>query len=1196
MLQPFDILGAVGRIVGMGHRTHRAQAPVQMSTVTLMVLLLCCSVLEVLHAAVPTIDQASNATITENSGVQSIGLTGLSDGGSSAGSLTVSAVSSNHMVLLDPTAVYSYPAATATLLLAPVADQSGTASVTVTVIATGGALGSSTISNTMVFTITVSFVNQPPTINVIPAQAVAEDSAGIAITLTGLSVGPVTQTGQTIAISAVSFQQSLLATPVITYTSPASTASMSLVPIAHQSGVATVQVTVMNSGGTAHGGVNTTTEVFQVSVTHTPQTPFIVVNAPLSLAIHSTGVIDGNVLDVSDYGLPSQIIFTVASLPSLGVLKYSGSVVSAGSTFTQADVNAGLVTYSNLSLTAGNDSFTFTAINSDSRSVPLTTFQINISGINSAGAPVVSLPGTGVTWVQAAGAVTVDPEATLSAGQLIGGAMSATLVANGTSGDVLAITNVGTGDGQIGVSGTVVTFAGATIGIISGGNGGTPLTVSLLGSATVPAVQALIDSLSFNNTDVAPSATTRQVQVVISDSQGDASTPVSADVLIQTVDQPPVVTLPALTVAYSTLSGVQQLDGNATVQHPGSPFLGGGTLTASWAANGNASDQLSILASGGAPGVSVNGSTLSYLGSVVGTFSGGANGTALVASFNSMATPAAAQAILQSLAYSNPLPNPSTALRLLSVVVDDGQGASSVPAEMTVVIEQVDDPPVLSLPSGGLTYLQNAGVVVIDPLTTTTDATNSSFPSGVLEVQFTIGATADDQLVVTSQGNGAGQIGVSGTTVSYGGTAIGVVTGPGSQTSPLLVLLNGNATIAATQALARQISMLNAASRPIVGPRTVQYVLTDGQGGISLPVTTVVTVQDVDLPPVVTLPSVPATWEEGSAPIAIDAAATIVDTDSSSLVGGFLSVTLSDGQTGDMLGIATQGVSAGQVGISGSTVLVGGVAIGTFSGGSGTTPLLISLTSQSTPTNVEAVLQAVVFSHVGVFTSNQVRNVQVIANDGELSGTPATTTLLVDWVRSTPVANTLTLSTLEGVAVTGTLSGSDVESFPLTFAISSQPSKGSAALLDAVAGTISYTPNPGTIGADSFTVTVSDGILTSIPVTVNVVVISRLDTVRPQVVSSPPREGFLTQPITYLLQADISQLPAGTDLQFQVVGSPTGVTLLKTGATTATITWTATGTPEVHQEIDILVTDPVGGSAAYQPVQVLWHAFGGGSS
>nr|MBA3938523.1 Ig-like domain-containing protein [Planctomycetota bacterium] len=592
----------------------------------------------------------------------------------------------------------------------------------------------------------------------------------------------------------------------------------------------------------------------------------------------------------------------------------------------------------------------------------------------------------------------------------------------------------------------------------------------------------------------------------------------------------------------------------------------------------------------------VVGATISVDGATVGSVAGGGAGAALTVTFTAQATPAIAQAILRNLAFANSSSTPSLALRQLAVVIRDGAGGVSAPAVLTVVVEAVDNPPVVTLPSPGLLYLQGAPPQALDGLATLTDIDTPAYPTGLLVVDFTAGATADDQLTVLSQGTGTGQISVSGSDVLYEGVPIGILTAPGTIAGPLLVRLNASATLAATQALLRQLAFADVAVPPVGGPRTVQVVLTDGAGGTSLPVTSIVTVQAVDVAPTLSLPDPPATWAEHDPPVAIVPGALLGDIDSATFNGGSLTVTGSDAVAGDVLDLRSSGVGAGQVATSNGSVLVSGIAVGTYVGGAGPgATLVVSFGPLSTPGAAQAVLRAVVFSHVGEFTTAQTRSFAVVANDGLTDGNTAGAVVDLVPVDDPPTASAVTFGTIQDLARDGLLVGSDPEGGALTWALASQPAHGSATLLDASTGAVRYTPAAGFTGSDSFTVTVSDGVTVSVPATVTMLVATPLAAARPQVLTSPPREGFLASPLTYDLVADTSLLPPGSDLVFQAVGAPVGVVVTKTGPTTATVTWTATGTPEEHQEIIILISDAVSAATASQAVQVLFHAAAGGS-
>jgi hypothetical protein len=74
----------------------------------------------------------------------------------------------------------------------------------------------------------------------------------------------------------------------------------------------------------------------------------------------------------------------------------------------------------------------------------------------------------------------------------------------GAAEDRLAIRDVGTESGQIGVHGANVTFQGSTIGSFTGGVGTTPLVVQFNARATVAAVRALLQSVTYENVSEYP--------------------------------------------------------------------------------------------------------------------------------------------------------------------------------------------------------------------------------------------------------------------------------------------------------------------------------------------------------------------------------------------------------------------------------------------------------------------------------------------------------------------------------------------------------------------------------------------------------------------------------------------------------------------------------------------------------------------
>jgi len=136
-------------------------------------------------------------------------------------------------------------------------------------------------------------------------------------------------------------------------------------------------------------------------------------------------------------------------------------------------------------------------------------------------------------------------------------------------------------------------------------------------------------------------------------------------------------------------------------------------------------------------------------------------------------------------------------------------------------------PSVLTLTGGGVGFVEDQPAVVVDAGVTVADRDSPDFAGGALTVTLTAGATADDRLAVRHQGAGAGQVGVSGATVTYGGVAVGTWTG-GTGATPLVVTFNAGSSPAAAQAVARNILFSNVSDTPSEAPRTVEFVVNDG--------------------------------------------------------------------------------------------------------------------------------------------------------------------------------------------------------------------------------------------------------------------------------------------------------------------------------------------------------------------------------
>ena len=168
------------------------------------------------------------AWTAQDANAQTVNLAGISAGGGESQTLTVTATSDNTGLIPNPTVTYSSPNATGSLSFTPVANASGTATITVTVMDNGGTANGGVNTFSQSFTVTVNPVNQAPTLNPLSNlsinEQVATNPAPQTIGLSGISAGP-GDNGQTVNVVATSSNQSVIsnANLITTYTSGSST-------------------------------------------------------------------------------------------------------------------------------------------------------------------------------------------------------------------------------------------------------------------------------------------------------------------------------------------------------------------------------------------------------------------------------------------------------------------------------------------------------------------------------------------------------------------------------------------------------------------------------------------------------------------------------------------------------------------------------------------------------------------------------------------------------------------------------------------------------------------------------------------------------------------------------------------------------------------------------------------------------------
>ncbi|WP_256582374.1 Ig-like domain-containing protein [Pseudomonas sp. DrBHI1] len=226
-----------------------------------------------------------------------------------------------------------------------------------------------------------------------------------------------------------------------------------------------------------------------------------------------------------------------------------------------------------------------------------------------------------------------------------------------------------------------------------------------------------------------------------------------------------------------------------------------------------------------------------------------------VLSLSGVATLAQYRSILAVVAYGNSTGAYTSGTRSVTVSVNDDMGSTTRTA--SVVVQPPNAAPVIANLNGdSQTFTQGAGSVLLDSggNATVTDSDSADFAGGNLTVAVSAnGVAGEDVLGIRNQGNGVGQIGVSGNTVSYGGVAIGTYTG-GTGGANLVLTFNGNATAAAVQAVVRNLTYDNSNAANSIGQatRTLSVTVNDGDGGTSSAASVSVAIHET-VPPTATI-------------------------------------------------------------------------------------------------------------------------------------------------------------------------------------------------------------------------------------------------------------------------------------------------------------------------------------------------------
>ncbi|MCG3148782.1 MAG: hypothetical protein PCFJNLEI_02229 [Verrucomicrobiae bacterium] len=261
----------------------------------------------------PTISSVANQSINANTSAGPLAIT-IGDAQTAAGSLTLTANSSNTSLIPNNAITFGGSGANRTVTVTPAANQTGTATITLTV--SDGSLNISTV-----FTVTVNAVNTAPTITGLGAQSI---DANTTLGPLAVSVADSQTAAGSLTLTASSSNTSLVPNSGITLGGSAGNRTITVTPAANQTGTATITLTVSDGNLSA-----STAFILTVNSTNPDDAPPELTRiANQTVSTNSTaGPLPFMVSDASNS--PDNLTITVSS--SNTDLVPNNSIVLAGS-------------------------------------------------------------------------------------------------------------------------------------------------------------------------------------------------------------------------------------------------------------------------------------------------------------------------------------------------------------------------------------------------------------------------------------------------------------------------------------------------------------------------------------------------------------------------------------------------------------------------------------------------------------------------------------------------------------------------------------------------------------------------------------------------------------------------------------------------------------------------------------------------
>jgi hypothetical protein len=651
--------------------------------------------------------------------------------------------------------------------------------------------------------VTVDSVNDVP-VAVADTESTREDTllifGAVLLAANDTDVDGDTLTVTAVTATATSHGTAVLANGVVIYT-----------PDANYNGPADFSYTVSDgNGGTADGTVSVTVNpvndppvAVDDAVSTSEDTPLVF--AATQLAANDTDI-ENDTLTVTAV-TPTATTHGTVTLVAVGLPGPAGlrsapvRTASGGIPFGPAPPPPGSIVYTPAANFNGSADFDYTV--SDGNGGTATGHvQVTVASVNDA--PVVAVSPGSATYVENASATAVEPELAVSdvdSTNLTGATVQITAGCTDPE-DVLAFTP---GPGLAAGRAARAARAGSAVrraavvtpdppgGIIVAGYDASTCTLTLTGTAPVAAYQAVLRQVTYANTSDDPSTTARTVTFTVDDGQVVNHTgSASRDLVVTAVNDPPVAVDDAVSTNEDTplVFAATQLAANDTdAEHD--------TLTVT-AVSATASTHGAVsLVPLGLPGPAGQGNSPPP-GSIV---------YAPAADFNGSAD--------------------------FDYTVSDGHGGTAT-GHVQVTVASVNDAPVVTVSTGSVAYTENAAATAIDAGLAVGDVDSTDLTGAT--IQITAGCTDPEDVLAFTPGAGLAAGRAAGLAARAAANAPVVTPDPpggiivGAYDAATCTLtLTGTATVAAYQAVLRQVTYANTSDDPSTTARTVTFTIDDGQ-------------------------------------------------------------------------------------------------------------------------------------------------------------------------------------------------------------------------------------------------------------------------------------------------------------------------------------------------------------------------------